>query len=131
VNRIFVTAAAKRLRTHTNSLIAGLLLILLGGSLVAFQGSSALSGLYDDLGLAELGFRIQTWILDHASSSADALGLVLALLILSGVVARRVQRRGPLRARRDHVAASAASQANAQQAGDTNPLSTTTRSSSR
>lgn len=47
------------LHTHTTSLLAGALFILLGVSFIAFQGASALSGLYTDIGLEEIGFRAQ------------------------------------------------------------------------
>lgn len=50
------------LTVHTTNLIAGAMLILLGGSFIAFQGASALSGFYDDLGLTDLGFAAQEWL---------------------------------------------------------------------
>jgi cytochrome c biogenesis protein CcdA len=53
-----------RLRVHSTNVLAGLLLIALGASFIASQGSSALSGVYDDLGLSDLGFRVQEWLAD-------------------------------------------------------------------
>lgn len=53
-----------RLRVHSTNLVAGVLLVGLGLSFIASQGSSALSGVYDDLGLSDLGFRLQLWIAD-------------------------------------------------------------------
>jgi len=67
---------------HTTNLPAGILFVLLGTSFIVFQGSSALSGLYDDLGLAEVGFRLQSCIADHVDRTADVLlGLALALAV--------------------------------------------------
>jgi cytochrome c biogenesis protein CcdA len=47
--------------THSTNLVAGALFALLGAAFVASQGGTLLSGLYDDLGLSALGFRIQAW----------------------------------------------------------------------
>jgi cytochrome c biogenesis protein CcdA len=52
------------LRVHSTNLLAGVLLIGLGLSFILSQGSSALSGVYDDLGLSDLGFRLQQWVAD-------------------------------------------------------------------
>jgi cytochrome c biogenesis protein CcdA len=57
-----------RFRLHSSNLLAGVLLIGLGLSFIASQGSSALSGVYDDLGLSDLGFRLELWIADRVGS---------------------------------------------------------------
>ena len=54
-----------RLRLHSTNLLAGALLVGLGVVFIAAQGSSALSGVYDDLGLSDLGFRLQSWVADQ------------------------------------------------------------------
>lgn len=57
------------LRVHSTNLVAAVLLIGLGLSFIASQGSSALSGVYDDLGLSDLGLRLQLWIVDRLGSA--------------------------------------------------------------
>lgn len=62
---------------HSNRLVAGLLLVALGVSFVAFQGTSALSAAYDAVGLGELGFHLQGWVADHVGANADLVALVV------------------------------------------------------
>lgn len=50
------------LQTHSTNLVAGTLFVLLGTSFIVFQGGSALSGVYEDLGLEALSFRLQLWV---------------------------------------------------------------------
>jgi hypothetical protein len=87
------TLRAGGVSLHTNRLIAGLLFILLGASFVVFQGTGALSGAYDTLGLGALGFHLQSWVADHVSPGADY--LVLSVLVVVGLVswAARVRSR--------------------------------------
>ena len=47
---------------HSTNLVAGSLFVVLGTSFIASQGGSLLSGVYDDLGLSALGFRIESWV---------------------------------------------------------------------
>jgi cytochrome c biogenesis protein CcdA len=110
------------LAMHTNNVIAGLLLILLGASFIAFQGSSALSGVYDDLGLAEIGFRMQAWFLDRAGANTDAGAGVLAVVGLGGLLARRVQQRRQTQPRRDQAASPVENRGNAQQVEHASPV---------
>ncbi len=70
---------------HTTNLVAGALMVALGVSFIAFQGGSALSGVYADLGLEELSFWAQVWIADHLSAVSGAGWLVL-LVVGAGVV---------------------------------------------
>jgi cytochrome c biogenesis protein CcdA len=51
-----------RCSLHSTNVLAGGLFVLLGASFIASQGGSLLSGIYDDLGLSALGFRIQAWV---------------------------------------------------------------------
>jgi hypothetical protein len=70
---------------HSTNLIAGALLILLGVSFIAFQGSSALSGVYADLGLDEVGFRAQLWVSDVAQDTPEAAVAAGALMAIGGI----------------------------------------------
>lgn len=66
----------------STNLIAGTIFILLGVSFILFQDSSALSGVYDDLALTELGFRAQDWIATHLEGVSDGAWVALAAVVL-------------------------------------------------
>jgi cytochrome c biogenesis protein CcdA len=51
-----------RMSVRRASLVGGALFMLLGVSFVASQGGLLLSGAYHDLGLSDLGFRLETWL---------------------------------------------------------------------
>lgn len=51
-----------RVTLHSTNLVAGSLFVLLGASFIVSQGGTLLSGVYDDLGLSALGFRIESWV---------------------------------------------------------------------
>jgi cytochrome c biogenesis protein CcdA len=51
-----------RVSLHTTNLVAGGLFVLLGVSFIASQGGALLSTVYDDLGVSDLGFRLQAWL---------------------------------------------------------------------
>ena len=80
-------------------LIAGMLFVL-GVSFIAFQGGSVLGGLYEDLGLGDLGFQAQTWLVDHLGAVPDALWIVLVGVVLLGFWLRRRPRHAALSPRR-------------------------------
>jgi cytochrome c biogenesis protein CcdA len=69
---------------HSNKLVAGALFILLGAGFIGFQGTSGLSGVYDDLGLAGVGFRLQSWVADHLGGQADLIALIVAVVVFAG-----------------------------------------------
>ena len=69
----------------STNLVAGLLFILLGVSFIAFQGTSALSVYYDDLGLGDLGFRAQLWVADHLAGIPDWVWLLPVGLVTGAV----------------------------------------------
>lgn len=56
------------LLTHTTSLAAGTVFILLGLSFILFQGASVLSGIYADIGLEAAGYSAQSWVAQHAEA---------------------------------------------------------------
>lgn len=74
-----------RLEVHSTNLLAGTLFVLLGASFIVFQGSSALSVYYADLGLDELGFRAQVWVAETLARVPDAAWAGLILVVVGGV----------------------------------------------
>jgi cytochrome c biogenesis protein CcdA len=78
---------------HSNNLVAGGLFILLGVGFIAFQGTSALSVTYDDLGLGDLGFRLQSWVADHIGGQADVVVLVAVVAVLAAVASAWARQR--------------------------------------
>ncbi|MEK7215327.1 MAG: cytochrome c biogenesis protein CcdA, partial [Chloroflexota bacterium] len=81
------------LRVHSTNLIAGTLFILLGAGLIAFQGGSALSGLYADFGFNEIGLVAQTWLADlELGRGADLAVLTLLALAATAAAVRRLAR---------------------------------------
>jgi cytochrome c biogenesis protein CcdA len=76
-----------RFEVHTQDLLAGVLLILLGAGFIAFQGASALTGYYVDLGLEDLGYGLQVWVVDTLPQVPRAVWIVAAGLILLAIVA--------------------------------------------
>jgi len=80
----------------STNLIAGLLFILLGVSFITFQGTSALSVYYDDIGLGDLGFRAQLWVAENMSVVPDAAWAVAIGLLLGGAwLLRRRRQHAP------------------------------------
>lgn len=76
----------------STNLVASLLFILLGAGFIIFQGASALSVYYDDLGLGDLGFRAQLWVEEHAARVPDVVWAAGLLVVAAG--AWLVRRRG-------------------------------------
>ena len=57
------TVRAGAIAIPASRLLSGVLFVALGVSYIAFQGSSALSGLYESLGIADLGQRLEAALL--------------------------------------------------------------------
>ncbi len=90
-----------RLRMHTTNLVSGLMFIVLGAVFIAYQGTSALSGLYDAYGAVDIAFAAERWAGSLARSIPDALVLAILLvaaLALALVAYRRRKRPRKLRA---------------------------------
>jgi cytochrome c biogenesis protein CcdA len=87
-----------RLRLHTTNLVSGVMFVLLGAIFIAYEGTLALSGLYEAYGAVDLSYNAERWASPFANSVPDALVLAVALaavLILGGMVLGR--RRSKLR----------------------------------
>ncbi len=72
-----------RLRMHTTNLASGLMFIVLGVVFIAYEGTSALSGLYDAYGAVDIAFAAERWAGSLARSIPDA--LVLAILLVAAL----------------------------------------------
>ncbi len=82
-----------RLRLHTTNLVSGALFILLGVIFIAYEGTSALSGLYEAYGAEDLAYAAERWISSSTSSLADALVLAIALAAVLALAAAAILRR--------------------------------------
>ena len=72
-----------RLRMHTTNLVSGLMFIVLGVVFIAYEGTSALSGLYEQNGAVDIAFAAERWASSLAGSIPDA--LVLAILLTAAL----------------------------------------------
>ena len=67
--------------------------ILLGAVFLAYQGTSALSGLYEENGALDLSYAAEQWANSLARSIPDALVLAVALVAALGLAAAAYVRR--------------------------------------
>jgi len=72
-----------RLRIHTNNLISGLMFVALGVVFIAYEGTSALSGLYESRGATDAVFAAEQW----ATGLAQSLPVVAVLVAVGAVLA--------------------------------------------
>lgn len=79
-----------RLRVHTTNLISGLMFVLLGLTFIVYQGTSALSGLYESNGAVDAAFAAEEWIEKISRDVPDVLFLILlAGIVLAVIILRR------------------------------------------
>jgi cytochrome c biogenesis protein CcdA len=90
-----------RLRVHTTNLISGLMFVLLGAVFIAYEGTSALSGLYEAYGAVDVSYAAEQWVssLTNVVPNALALAVVLATALLLAVVTYGRRLRGQRMAR--------------------------------
>jgi cytochrome c biogenesis protein CcdA len=79
-----------RLRLHSTNLISGVMFVLLGALFIAYEGTSALSGLYESNGATDLAFAAERW----ASDVGRGLPAMAILAVLAALLLRRRLRRG-------------------------------------
>jgi thiol:disulfide interchange protein len=87
-----------RLRVHTTSLISGIMFILLGTVFIAYEGTFALSGFYEENGAVDLAYAAELWANSLARNVPDALvlaAMVAAALGLALAAYRRRRRSKP------------------------------------
>jgi cytochrome c biogenesis protein CcdA len=90
-----------RLRVHTTNLISGLMFVLLGAVFIAYEGTSALSGLYEAYGAANVSYAAEQWVssLTNVVPNALVLAVVLVTTLLLAVVTYGRRLRGQHMAR--------------------------------
>ncbi len=84
-----------RLRIHTTNLISGAMFVLLGAVFIAYEGTSALSGLYEENGAVDLAYAAELWANSLAGSILDTLVLAAALAVALSLAAYARRRRKP------------------------------------
>ncbi len=86
-----------RLRMHTTNLASGIMFVLLGAVFIVYDGTSALSGLYERNGAVDISYAAEQRANSIARSIPDALVLavVLATVLLLAVLAHGRRRRNP------------------------------------
>jgi cytochrome c biogenesis protein CcdA len=90
-----------RLRVHTTNLLSGVMFVLLGVVFIAYEGTSALSGLYEAYGAVDLAYTAERWASAFANSVPDALVLAVALAaaLTLAILAYKRRRREPRNAK--------------------------------
>ncbi len=85
------------LRVHTTNLVSGLMFVLLGTVFIAYEGTSALSGLYEENGAVDAAFAAEQWARSLANTVPDALVLaaVFTAALLLAIRAYRRRRHKP------------------------------------
>jgi cytochrome c biogenesis protein CcdA len=89
-----------RLRMHTTNLVSGLMFIVLGAVFIAYEGTSALSGLYEENGAVDIAFAAESWVSSFSRAIPDY--LLVAVLAVT-VVALALVRVGAYLQKRDRV----------------------------
>ncbi len=72
-----------KLRFHTTNLISGIMFIVLGVIFIVYQGTSALSGLYESNGASDVAFAAEQW----AERIAQSVPAVAILVVVAGLLA--------------------------------------------
>ena len=80
-----------RLRVHTTNLISGAMFVLLGVTFIAYEGTSALSGLYESGGATGLAFAAEKRLGSVGSAVPDA-ALIAAVVPFAVLLAFRALR---------------------------------------
>jgi cytochrome c biogenesis protein CcdA len=83
------------LRVHTTNLISGIMFVVLGIVFIAYEGTSALSGLYEENGAVDVSYATERWASSVTQSIPDALvfAVILAAALLLTVTTYRRRRK--------------------------------------
>jgi cytochrome c biogenesis protein CcdA len=79
---------------HTTNLVSGAMFVLLGVLFIAYEGTSALSGLYESNGATDLAFAAERWANNVAQGFPGMTILAVAAVLLAALLLRRWLRRG-------------------------------------
>jgi cytochrome c biogenesis protein CcdA len=82
------------LRLHTTSLVSGVMFVALGVIFIAYEGTSALSGLYESAGATDLAFAAERWVGTVADGIPGIALLAVVAALLAALLLRRWHRRG-------------------------------------
>lgn len=85
------------LRIHTTNLVSGLMFVALGTVFVAYEGTSALSGLYEENGTVGLAHAAERWVGSLSPGFPDY--LLVAVLVVAAVALALARVGGCLRNR--------------------------------
>ena len=85
--------ALGKLRLHTTNLISGAMFVLLGVLFIAYEGTSALSGLYESSGATDLAFAAEQWA-NNVARGIPGVAILAALAALLAVLLLRRRREG-------------------------------------
>ena len=91
--------ALGKLRLHTTNLASGVMFVLLGVLFIAYEGTSALSSLYESNGATDLAFAAEQWANNVASRVPEV--AILAVIIVTLLIALLLRRRLPHRRSKD------------------------------
>ena len=83
------------LRLHTTNLISGVMFVLLGLAFIFYQGTSALSGLYESNGAVDFAFSAQQWANGLAGTIPGYTILVALAALVAGFLISRLKRGEP------------------------------------
>jgi cytochrome c biogenesis protein CcdA len=73
--------ALGKFRLHTTNLISGAMFVLLGVLFIAYEGTSALSGLYESSGATDLALAAEQWV-DNTAPWIPTAAILAALAVL-------------------------------------------------
>lgn len=79
-----------KLRFHTTNLISGIMFILLGVIFIIYQGTSALSGLYESNGATNVAFAAEQWAGGISHSAPAVVPVVIVVLLMAIHIYRRL-----------------------------------------
>ncbi|HSL00082.1 MAG TPA: cytochrome c biogenesis CcdA family protein [Rubrobacteraceae bacterium] len=85
------------LRLHSTNLISGLMFVVLGVLFVAYEGTAALTGLYESSGAADLALAAERWVNGLPGWITGPALLVVLAVLGSALVLRRRDRKKPAR----------------------------------
>ncbi len=82
------------LSLHTTNLVSGVMFVALGVIFIAYEGTSALSGLYESAGATDLAFAAERRVGTVADGIPGIVILAVAAALLAALLLRRWLRRG-------------------------------------